>query len=51
MWRARVRGLVESLPDVAELVEPLLIVSFARSLAYCTAACWPSSETMMCAGV
>ena len=52
-FEARIQELVENFPDLAGLVEPLLIVRRAlreRSLS-CTAACWPSCETMRCAGV
>ena len=53
-FEARVRELVENPPDVAELVEPLLIVRqvLREQLGLLHhRACWPSSETMMCAGV
>ncbi len=51
-FEARIKELIENLPDLAVLVEPLLVVRrcFANSLASYTAACWPSSGTMMCAG-
>jgi transposase len=51
-FEARIEELVENFPDLAVLVEPLLIVRRAhanRSLC-CAAACWPSCETMRCAG-
>src|SRR5262249_8495762 len=49
-FEARIKELVENLPDLAVLVEPLLIVRrFASSSASCIAACWLSSGTMMCA--
>ena len=43
-FEARIKGLVESLPDLAGLVEPLLIVR--RTLREL----WPSSGMMRCAG-
>ena len=49
-FEARIKELVENLPDLAELVEPLLIVRRSRSTS-CIAACWPSSGTMTCASV
>ena len=51
-FEARVEELVESLPDLAGLVERLLIVRryFASSCSSCIAVCWPSSGTMRCAG-
>jgi len=51
-FEARIWELVENQPDLAVLVEPLLVVGgyFASRSASCTAACWPSSGTMMCAG-
>ena len=47
-FEARIRELVENLPDLAGLVEPLLVVRrvLASSLASCTAACWRSYGTM-----
>ena len=44
-FEARIKELVENLPDLAVLVEPLLVVRrrFANSSASCIAACWPSS--------
>src|SRR5256884_4145345 len=50
-FEARIRELVENLPDLAVLVEPMLIVrrQFASRSASCIAACWPSSGTMTCA--
>ena len=52
-FEARIKELVENLPDLAVLVEPLLIVRrvLREQSASCTAACWPSSGTMRCAGV
>src|SRR6266536_3130511 len=49
---ARIKELVENLPDLAVLVEPLLIVRrvLREQVGSCTAACWPSSGTMMFAG-
>ena len=52
-FEARVEELVESLPDLAGLVGPLLIVRRAlrnRSLS-CIAVCLPSSGMMRCANV
>ena len=48
---ARVKELVESQPDLAALVEPMLIVRrvLQSRSASCTAACWPSCGTMPCA--
>src|SRR2546422_5100201 len=50
-FEARIRELVENLPDLAVPVEPMLIVrrQFASRSASCIAACWPSSGTMTCA--
>ena len=44
-FEARIRELVENLPDLAALVEPLLLFDgrFASSSASCIAAYWPSS--------
>ena len=49
-FKARIRELVERLPDLAVLVEPLLIVRriVREQLGICIAACWPSSATMTC---
>ena len=51
-FEARIKELVESLPDLAELVEPLLIVRghYANRSSSCIAVCWPSSGMMRCAG-
>ena len=48
-FEARVEELVESLPDLAGLVEPSGGY-FASSSSSCIAVCWPSSGTMRCAG-
>ena len=51
-FEARIRELVESLPDLAALVEPLLIVRRMireQVRASCIAACWPSSGMTRCA--
>jgi transposase len=45
-FEASIKELVENLPDLAALVEPLLVVR--RSLS-CTVACWPSSAMTRCA--
>ena len=51
-FEARIKELVENLPDLVVLVEPLLMSDrcCASSSASCIAACWPSCGTMMCAG-
>jgi hypothetical protein len=51
-FEARIKELVENLPDLAVLVEPLLMVReyCASSSASCIAVCWPSCATMRCAG-
>jgi hypothetical protein len=51
-FEARIKELVENLQDLAELVEPLLVVRrpFASSSSSCIAVCWPSCGTMRCAG-
>jgi transposase len=51
-FEARIKELVENLPDLAVLVEPRSLSGgcFASRPASCTAAYWPSSGTMMCAG-
>ena len=52
-FEARIKELVENLPDLAALIEPLLIVrrTLARAvLASCIVACWRLSGTMKCAG-
>ena len=50
-FEARIKELVENLPDLAELVEPLLIVRrVTNRSSSCIAVCWPSSEMMRCAG-
>ena len=51
-FEARIKELVENLPDLAALVEPMLIVGgrFANRSSSCIAACWPSSGMMRCAG-
>ena len=51
-FEARIKELIANLPDLAELVEPLLIARqvIARSSSpFCIAACWPSSGMMRCA--
>ncbi len=50
-FEARIKELVENLPDLGLLVEPLLVVRrvLASRLASCIAVCWPSSGTMRCA--
>ena len=50
-FEARIGKLVENLPDLAVLVEPMLIVRrvFANRSASCIAACWPSSGMTRCA--
>jgi transposase len=52
-FEARVRELVETSPMWPSWSSRCSLSgrSFANSSAYCTAACWPSSGTMMCAGV
>jgi transposase len=53
-FEARIKELVENLPDIAELVEPLLIVrrTLREQIGILTVivACWPSCGTMRCAG-
>jgi transposase len=51
-FEARIRELVENLPDLAMLVEPLLVVRryFASSSPSCIAVCWPLCGTMKCVG-
>ena len=51
-FEARIKELVENLPDLTVLVEPLLIVRrvLANRSTSCTAACWPSFAKMMCVG-
>jgi transposase len=50
-FEARIKELVENVSDLVVLVEPLLVRRVLREqMASCTAACWSSSETMMCAG-
>ena len=51
-FEARIKQLVENLPDLAVLVEPLLLVRrvLREQIAYCIAACWPLSGTMRSAG-
>jgi transposase len=51
-FEARIRELFENLPDLAVLVEPLLIVRrcFSSRSPFCTDACWPSCGMMRCAG-
>jgi hypothetical protein len=50
--RARIQKLVENFPDLAGLVEPLLIVRRAlrEQIVILHPRCWPSCETMRCAG-
>jgi hypothetical protein len=50
-FETRIKELVENLPDLAELIEPLLIVRRAlrEQIVSCIAACWPSSVMMRCA--
>ena len=51
-FEARIKELVENLPDLAELVEPLLIVrrTLREQISSCIAACWRSSGMMRYAG-
>ena len=51
-FEARIKQLVENLPDLAVLVDHCLLSggSSASRLLFCIAACWPSSGTMRCAG-
>ena len=52
-FEARIRELVENLPDLAVLVEPTAHCPAGASradLSSCIAACWPSCGTMRCAG-
>jgi transposase len=50
-FEARIEELVESLPDLAGLVEPLLVVGghSANRSSSCIVVCWPSSGMMRCA--
>ena len=52
-FEARIKELVENHPDLAVLVEPLLMVRrvLREQIESCTAVCWRSCGTMMCAGV
>ena len=45
------QGAGRDLPDLAVLIEPLLVVGgyFASSSSSCIVACWPSCGTMRCA--
>jgi transposase len=51
-FEARIQELVETIPDLMVLVEPLLVVRgrYASRSSSCTAACWPLCETTRCAG-
>ena len=51
-FEARIKELVENLPDLAVLVELLLIVRrvLREQFGNLIAACWPSSGMMRCAG-
>jgi hypothetical protein len=51
-FETRIKELVDNLPEVAVLVEPLLIVRrcFVNRSASCIAACWLSCGTMTYAG-
>jgi hypothetical protein len=51
-FEASIKELVENLPDLAELVEPLLLSGgrYASRSSSCIAVCWPSSGMMRCAG-
>ena len=50
-FEARIKELVENLPDLAALVEPLLVVRRGSRTARDPApAYWPSCGTMRCAG-
>ena len=53
-FEARIKELVENLPDLAILIEPLAHcpagVSAIQVSSSCIAVCWPSSETMRWAG-
>jgi transposase len=52
-FEARIRELVENLPDLAVLVEPMLIVrrTLREQVGILIAVCWPLSGMMRCAGV
>ena len=51
-FEGHIKELVENLPDLAELVEPLLIVrrALCEHSSSCIAAYWPSCGMMRCAG-
>jgi transposase len=51
-FEARIKELVEKVPDLVMLVEPCSLsgVRSASGLAFFMVACWPSCGTMMCAG-
>ena len=51
-FEARIKELVENLPDLAVLVERCLSSGgyFASSSSSCIVVCWPSSGMMRCAG-
>jgi transposase len=51
-FEARIKELVENLPDLAVLVEPLLVVRrhYVSRLLFCITVCWPLSATMRYAG-
>ena len=53
MFEAKISELLKNLPDLAALVEPLLVLRRtlrANSSASCIAACWPSSAMTRYAG-
>ena len=51
-FEARIKKLVENLPDLAALIEPLLIVrrTLREQSCICIAACWRLSGTMRYVG-
>jgi transposase len=51
-FEARIRELVENLPDLAVLVEPMLMSGgcYGNRSSSCIAVCWPLSGMTRCAG-
>jgi transposase len=52
-FEARIQELIETIPDLAVLVEPLLVVRRAlrEQIVILHRRCWPSCETTRCASV
>jgi transposase len=51
-FEARIKELVENVPDLAIVVEPLLIVrqTLRQQIVFFIFVCWPLSAMMRCAG-